>query len=37
MWLRSANDEMGYLADTLNYMENLVKAGVDIFDVDLGC
>ena len=25
------------LADTLHYMENLVKAGVDIFDVDLGC
>lgn len=25
------------IADTLNYMENLVKAGVDIFDVDLGC
>lgn len=25
------------LSDTLNYMENLVKAGVDIFDVDLGC
>lgn len=23
--------------DTLNYMENLVRAGVDIFDVDLGC
>lgn len=22
---------------TLSYMENLVKAGVDIFDVDLGC
>jgi 2-enoate reductase len=22
---------------TLNYMSNLVKAGVDIFDVDLGC
>ena len=25
------------LADTLHYMENLVKAGVDIFDVDMGC
>ena len=25
------------IADTRNYMENLVKAGVDIFDVDLGC
>ncbi|MBR5968257.1 MAG: FAD-dependent oxidoreductase [Lachnospiraceae bacterium] len=25
------------VADTLQYMENLVKAGVDIFDVDLGC
>ena len=25
------------VADTLNYMENLVKAGVDMFDVDLGC
>ena len=25
------------IADTLNYMENLVKAGVDMFDVDLGC
>ena len=25
------------IADTLDYMENLVKAGVDIFDVDLGC
>lgn len=25
------------IADTLNYMENLVKAGVDLFDVDLGC
>lgn len=25
------------IEDTLNYMENLVKAGVDIFDVDLGC
>ncbi|MEA4965449.1 MAG: FAD-dependent oxidoreductase [Oscillospiraceae bacterium] len=23
--------------DTLEYMENLVKAGVDLFDVDLGC
>jgi len=23
--------------ETLEYMENLVKAGVDIFDVDLGC
>lgn len=25
------------IQDTLNYMENLVKAGVDMFDVDLGC
>lgn len=25
------------IADTLQYMENLVKAGVDMFDVDLGC
>lgn len=25
------------ISDTLNYMENLVLAGVDIFDVDLGC
>jgi 2-enoate reductase len=25
------------IKDTLNYMENLIKAGVDIFDVDLGC
>jgi 2-enoate reductase len=25
------------VAETLDYMENLVKAGVDIFDVDLGC
>lgn len=25
------------IEDTLNYMENLVKVGVDIFDVDLGC
>lgn len=25
------------IAQTLDYMENLVKAGVDIFDVDLGC
>lgn len=25
------------ISDTLNYMENLVKAGVDMFDVDLGC
>ncbi|MEG1548286.1 MAG: FAD-dependent oxidoreductase [Clostridia bacterium] len=25
------------MQDTLEYMENLVKAGVDIFDVDLGC
>lgn len=25
------------IKETLNYMENLVKAGVDIFDVDLGC
>lgn len=25
------------IKDTLDYMENLVKAGVDIFDVDLGC
>jgi 2-enoate reductase len=24
-------------AETLEYMENLVKRGVDIFDVDLGC
>lgn len=23
--------------ETLDYMENLVKAGVDLFDVDLGC
>lgn len=23
--------------ETLNYMDNLVKCGVDIFDVDLGC
>ena len=23
--------------DTLRYMENLIKAGVDMFDVDLGC
>lgn len=25
------------IEDTLDYMKNLVKAGVDIFDVDLGC
>lgn len=25
------------IEDTLNYMDNLVKVGVDIFDVDLGC
>ncbi|MCL1847553.1 MAG: NAD(P)/FAD-dependent oxidoreductase [Coriobacteriia bacterium] len=25
------------IAQTLDYMEDLVKAGVDIFDVDLGC
>lgn len=25
------------VAETLDYMRNLVKAGVDIFDVDLGC
>ena len=25
------------VTETLEYMENLVKAGVDIFDVDLGC
>ncbi|MDR0599557.1 MAG: NAD(P)/FAD-dependent oxidoreductase [Treponema sp.] len=25
------------IADTLDYMKNLVAAGVDIFDVDLGC
>ena len=25
------------VAETLDYMKNLVKAGVDIFDVDLGC
>lgn len=25
------------IAETLDYMENLVKAGVDLFDVDLGC
>ena len=25
------------IAETLGYMENLVTAGVDIFDVDLGC
>lgn len=25
------------IRDTLRYMENLVKAGVDMFDVDLGC
>lgn len=25
------------VSETLNYMENLVKAGVDMFDVDLGC
>ena len=25
------------VGDTLDYMENLVRAGVDLFDVDLGC
>ena len=25
------------IAQSLNYMKNLVKAGVDMFDVDLGC
>ncbi len=25
------------IADTLRYMKNLVEAGVDMFDVDLGC
>ncbi len=25
------------ISDTLDYMENLVKAGVDMFDVHLGC
>lgn len=25
------------ISQTLEYMENLVKAGVDLFDVDLGC
>ena len=25
------------IAETLEYMENLVKAGVDLFDVDIGC
>lgn len=25
------------IAETLDYMENLVKAGVDLFDVDIGC
>lgn len=25
------------IAETLSYMENLIKAGVDMFDVDLGC
>ena len=25
------------VAETLDYMENLVKAGVDLFDVDIGC
>ena len=25
------------IAETLEYMKNLVKAGVDMFDVDLGC
>ena len=25
------------IAQTLEYMENLVKAGVDMFDVDIGC
>ncbi len=25
------------IEDTLEYMENLVRAGVDMFDVDLGC
>lgn len=25
------------IEDTLDYMKNLVKAGVDMFDVDLGC
>jgi 2-enoate reductase len=25
------------IKDTLDYMKNLVKAGVDMFDVDLGC
>ncbi|MEG1017617.1 MAG: FAD-dependent oxidoreductase, partial [Oscillospiraceae bacterium] len=25
------------IQDTLNYMDNLVKVGVDLYDVDLGC
>ncbi|MEG1523782.1 MAG: FAD-dependent oxidoreductase [Clostridia bacterium] len=25
------------IAQTLDYMDNLIKAGVDLFDVDLGC
>lgn len=25
------------IAQTLSYMENLIKAGVDLFDVDMGC
>lgn len=25
------------IQDTLDYMDNLVKAGVDLFDVDIGC
>ena len=25
------------IAQTLEYMENLIKAGVDLFDVDIGC
>ena len=34
--LRGFTDQRS-VADTLDYMTNLVKAGVDMFDVDLGC
>lgn len=34
--LKKLTDER-LVVETLDYMENLVKAGVDMFDVDLGC
>ncbi|MCJ7834810.1 hypothetical protein MUB23_05305 [Cuneatibacter sp. NSJ-177] len=36
-WQNFGMDLIRAIRDTLRYMENLVKAGADMFDVDLGC